>query len=176
MFSGAGPDSDPRSSESWRARRNFVFFCQVSNAQFHENTLNTLHPNDKQITDCIYKIPCASCEKCYVWETGRKFGTRLKEHETEVESITSKLFIWNQRASSLSRTNQHWLTIRLMITMWSISRPLRFWTKNRTKVLDGSKRQYINSVIRTTILEPGRGQLHAEPYVRPISCHVTSIS
>jgi len=26
------------------------------------------------------------------------------------------------------------------------------------------------------ILEPGRGQLHAEPHVRPISCHVTSLS
>jgi len=26
---------DPRSSESWRARRNFVFFCQVSNARFY---------------------------------------------------------------------------------------------------------------------------------------------
>jgi len=27
-----------------------------------------------------------------------------------------------------------------------------------------------------TILEPGRGQLHAEPHVRPISCHVASLS
>jgi len=29
---------------------------------------------------------------------------------------------------------------------------------------------------RTAILEPGRGQLHAEPHVRPISCHVASLS
>jgi len=28
----------------------------------------------------------------------------------------------------------------------------------------------------TTILEPGRRQLHAEPHVRPISCHVASLS
>jgi len=28
----------------------------------------------------------------------------------------------------------------------------------------------------TTILEPGRGQLHAEPHVRPISYHVASLS
>jgi len=27
-----------------------------------------------------------------------------------------------------------------------------------------------------TILELGRGQLHTEPHVRPISCHVTSLS
>ena len=28
----------------------------------------------------------------------------------------------------------------------------------------------------TSILEPRRGQLHAEPHVRPISCHVASLS
>ena len=28
----------------------------------------------------------------------------------------------------------------------------------------------------TTILEPGRGELHAEPHVGPISCHVASLS
>jgi len=27
-----------------------------------------------------------------------------------------------------------------------------------------------------TVLELGRGQLHAEPHVRPISCHVASLS
>jgi len=68
-------------------------------------TLKSLlvHPKDKQekeeLTDCLYKIPCASCEKCYIGETGRKFGTRLKEHNTEVKSITSKRFTRNQRAS-----------------------------------------------------------------------------
>jgi len=29
---------------------------------------------------------------------------------------------------------------------------------------------------RTAIVEPGRGELHAEPHVRPISCHVASLS
>ena len=51
-----------------------------------------------------------SCEKCYIGETGRKFGTRLKEHKTEVESITSKPFARNQRASSLSEQNKSALT------------------------------------------------------------------
>jgi len=53
----------------------------------------------EEITDCMYKIPCVSCEKCYIGETGRKFDTRLKEHKTEVETITSKPFARNQRAS-----------------------------------------------------------------------------
>jgi len=73
-----------------------------------------VHPKDKQdkeeITDCVYKIPCASCEKCYIGETGRKFGTRLKEHKTEVVSITSKPFTRGQRASSLSEQNKSALT------------------------------------------------------------------
>jgi len=147
-------------------------------------TLKSLlvHPKDKQekeeITDCVYKIPSASCEKCYIGETWRKFGTRLKERKTEVESITSKPFTRNQRASSLSvsRTNQHWLVMHLMTTTWSIGRPPLFWRENPTKVLDGSKRQYTYSKRRTAILEPGRGELHAEPPVRPISCHVASLS
>jgi len=29
---------------------------------------------------------------------------------------------------------------------------------------------------RTAILEPGRGELHAEPHVRPISCNIASLS
>ena len=32
------------------------------------------------------------------------------------------------------------------------------------------------SSLLTTILEPGRGQLNAEPHIRPISCHVASLS
>jgi len=70
---------------------------QVPVAMRPIKTLKSLlvRPRDKQekdeITDCIYKMPCASCEKCYIEETGRKFGTRLKEHKTEVESITSNL-------------------------------------------------------------------------------------
>ena len=88
---------------------------QVPVAMRPVKTLKTLlvHPKDKQeqeITDCVYKISCASCEKSYIGETGRKIGTRLKEQKTEVESITSKPFTRNQRASSLSEQNKSALT------------------------------------------------------------------
>jgi len=73
--------------------------------------------------------------------------------------------------------------------------PLTFWSLSETFIIRsminsssgschnsdatwqeiGSKRQYIFEG-GTTILEPGRGQLHAEPHVRPISCHVASLS
>jgi len=55
--------------------------------------------------------PCRNCEKCYIGETGRKFGTRLKEHKTEVEAICSKPFTRKQRATSLSEQNKSALTV-----------------------------------------------------------------
>ena len=43
-----------------------------------------VHPKDKQdkedITEYVYKVPCANCDKMYVGETGRKLGVRLHEH------------------------------------------------------------------------------------------------
>jgi len=39
--------------------------------------------------DIIYEIPCLSCNKTYIGETGRTFGTRKKEHQTECEKETS---------------------------------------------------------------------------------------
>jgi len=73
-----------------------------------------VHPKDKQekkeITDCVYKIPCSNCEKTYIGETGRKLGTRLKEHKTEVEATTKKPFTRSQRLHSLSEQNKSALT------------------------------------------------------------------
>jgi len=49
-----------------------------------------VHLKDKQdkedITECVYKVPCANCDKTYAGETGTKLGVRLHEHKTEVES------------------------------------------------------------------------------------------
>jgi len=40
-----------------------------------------IHPKEKQekedVTECVYKVPCANCDKTYIGETGRKFGVRL---------------------------------------------------------------------------------------------------
>jgi len=35
---------------------------------------------------------------------------------------------------------------------------------------------HTTNIFTLTILEPWRGQLHAKPHVRPISCHVTPLS
>ena len=73
-----------------------------------------VHPKDKQdkedVTECVYKVPCANCDKTYIGETGRKFGVRLQEHRTEVESKTRRTFTRSHRASSLTEHNKSALT------------------------------------------------------------------
>ena len=55
-----------------------------------------VHPKDKvneeNVVGCVYKVPCGSCKHCYIGETGRKFGTRLKEHRREVEVHGQRVF------------------------------------------------------------------------------------
>ena len=57
-----------------------------------------VHPKDhedkEQTTECVYKVPCASCEKTYIGETGRKLGVRLQEHRSEVK--------WSRKRIELS--------------------------------------------------------------------------
>ena len=49
-----------------------------------------VHPKDKQekedLTEYVYKVPCANCDKTYLSKTRRKFGVRLQEHSTGVKS------------------------------------------------------------------------------------------
>ena len=38
-----------------------------------------------QKSEAIYEIPCSDCPKSNIGETGRSFGTRLQEHQKQVE-------------------------------------------------------------------------------------------
>jgi len=73
-----------------------------------------VHPKDKQkkedLTECVYKVHCANCDKTYIGETGRTFGLRLQEHRTEMESKTGRTFTKSLRASSLTEHNKSTLT------------------------------------------------------------------
>ena len=70
-----------------------------------------VHAKDKQekedVTECVYKVPYANCDKTYIGETERKFGVRLQEHRTEVESKTGRTFTRSLRASSLTCFRGH---------------------------------------------------------------------
>jgi len=71
-------------------------------------------PKDKQdkedIPECVYKVPCANCDKTYVGETGRKLGIRLHEHKIEVESKTKRAFTRSKRTASLMEYSKSALT------------------------------------------------------------------
>ena len=104
-----------------------------------------VHPKDQQekeeIMDSVYKIPCGYCEKTYIGETGRKFGTRFKEHKREGEATTNKPFTRIQRLSSLSEQNKSALTDHAShdnhVINWPVSTIL-----DMTGAPGGSRRQF----------------------------------
>jgi len=73
-----------------------------------------VHPKDKpdkkDITEHVYNVACANCDKTYVGETGRKFGVKLQEHRTECESKTKWAFTRSQHTASLAEINKSALT------------------------------------------------------------------
>jgi len=68
-----------------------------------------VHPKNKQekedLTECVYKVPCVNCDKTYIGKTERKFGVRLQQHRTDMESKTGHTFTRSLRASSLTEHN-----------------------------------------------------------------------
>jgi len=100
----------------------------------------------EEITECVYKVPCANCDKTYVDETERKFGVRLQEHRTEVEAtLHGRSQEVNVCPSYQNTTNPPSPTTRLKRTIWSTG-PKRWWsTGSRCDFPGGSKRQYISA-------------------------------
>ncbi|XP_072050140.1 uncharacterized protein [Amphiura filiformis] len=92
---------------SQRVRR--VFKKHGINTAFkpHQTLRNILvHPKDKrdvkQTSDCVYETPCLNCDKSYIGETSRLFGTRLKEHKTEAGKASKKAYTRAQRQASVT--------------------------------------------------------------------------
>ncbi|KAI8514518.1 hypothetical protein Bbelb_071090 [Branchiostoma belcheri] len=48
-------------------------------------------------TDCVYKIPCKSCDQVYIGETGRTFGKRLEEHRKEADNSETVRYTRSQK-------------------------------------------------------------------------------
>ena len=68
-----------------------------------------VHPKDKiiqeEVCGSVYSIGCKNCPSLYIGESGRKFGTRLKEHQRNVETHDHKNV--RTRATRLSTTEVH---------------------------------------------------------------------
>ena len=80
----------------------------ISTAMRPHKTLRNIlvHPKDKQPkedkAEVIYSIPCKNCNKVYVGETGRKFGTRLAEHKKDCDTKAKNNFTRSSRRTSES--------------------------------------------------------------------------
>ncbi len=78
----------------------------IATAMHPTNTLKSLlvHPKDKkdisQCSEVVYDIPCKVCDKSYIGERGRPFGTRMKEHQkdTELEYNQQKIYLGKQKS------------------------------------------------------------------------------
>ncbi len=73
-----------------------------------------VHPKDKRNdldkTDALYCLPCLNCDREYIGETGRKFGTRLKEHKAEVDKVERSVTTRAGRKESLSTIHKSAVT------------------------------------------------------------------
>jgi hypothetical protein len=57
---------------------------------FYPSTLSRSHEDPvktNQKTHAVYSIPCGDCEKEYLGQSKRQFGTRIKEHQKAVSTL-----------------------------------------------------------------------------------------
>jgi hypothetical protein len=100
---------------SERLQRSFKKY-NIQTAMKPYNTLKHLlvHPKDKRdtakTTDCVYQIPCQSCDKVYVGETGRLFETRLNEHKKDAEKVSQKKYTRANRKDSATEKHKSAIT------------------------------------------------------------------
>ena len=90
---------------SEKASRVFKKHGFATSLKPHKTIRNAVvHPKDKrdplQTAEAVYEIPCNSCNKTYIGETGRLLSTRVNEHKTETDKVTSRSFTRSQSTSS----------------------------------------------------------------------------
>ena len=73
-----------------------------------------VHPKDKiQKEDkcgVVYRVPCKNCDKVYIGETGRKLGTRIGEHQKDVNDNTPKTLTRSSKQSTEHIINKSAIT------------------------------------------------------------------
>jgi len=66
---------------------------------------NNTETKDKINSSGVYKINCEGCDMVYIGETGRKFATRIKEHEKAMKNKDEKS-LFGQHANDENHPNE----------------------------------------------------------------------
>ena len=106
-----------------------------------------VHPKDKmeieEASEVVYRIPCTSCDKVYVGETGKNFGVRMNEPRKEAEQNEEQKFTRSTKQAaeptyisqqsqitfvekiiSLTGSSPKWLLKKVIISLDGFGRPL----------------------------------------------------
>ena len=73
-----------------------------------------VHPKDKVRTlkkaNCVYRIPCKSCDKSYVGETGRSLDIRMEEHRKDADKSESRPYTRSSKSLAASEIHKSAIT------------------------------------------------------------------
>ncbi|XP_072041201.1 uncharacterized protein [Amphiura filiformis] len=69
-----------------------------------------VHPKDTKDIEQTSDVVCKGCDKSNVGETGRQFGTRLKEYKKDSETIAERKFTRANRKESTSEQHKSAIT------------------------------------------------------------------
>ena len=97
-----------------------------------------VHPKDKRSADdstgVVYQIPCRDCDKVYIGETARKFGTRKAEHKQEAETLAKAPFTRSKKKDAESTLNKSAISDHVAQNNHTIN-----WNKSQILVRDDKK-------------------------------------
>ena len=120
-----------------------------------------VHPKDKwdplQTADSVYEIPCKSCSKTYIGETGCIFKTRLSEHQKEAEKQSAKNFTRSQRKTSSSEIFKLAITEHVVTNNHIIN-----WDAARIIDQECDKKLQNHTLAERSHLDQKQGQRHYE--------------
>ena len=75
-----------------------------------------VHPKEKVKKEntygVVYEILCHNCALKYIGETGRKFNTRLREHQKDDKNVP-QVYIWSERKFSDTCINKSAVTYHI---------------------------------------------------------------
>lgn len=84
----------------------------------------------KEKTGVVYSIPCHDCPLTYVGQSGRKFGTRMKEHKKAVEKSDRLSNIFSHENESGHHMNIEGASILYSSRRWNQRLFLEAWATN----------------------------------------------